>query len=144
MILSCYAADVGYNPDGPQVISLDKNCLHTGTIVHEFVHIIGLQHEHTRPDRDQYVTINFENIESDQQYRNQFDKAENMTTLSPYDVNSIMHYGSTAFSKDKQQITIAPKDSNVKLRDSGEKYGLSNLDIEGIIKYYNCTSSGSS
>ena len=33
------------------------------TPVHEFLHTLGFVHEHTRPDRDDFISINFDNIE---------------------------------------------------------------------------------
>lgn len=33
-----------------------------GNLCHELMHALGLHHEHTREDRDQYVTIEWEHI----------------------------------------------------------------------------------
>ena len=72
--------------------------------MHEFIHAFGFNHEHERPDRDFYVTINKHNIYNyDKNYYN-FDKAgrrDGFETFGvPYDGLSIMHYKSTEFSKD--------------------------------------------
>ena len=36
-------------------------------VVHELMHTIGFWHEHTRPDRDQHITVNFNNVNADGQ-----------------------------------------------------------------------------
>ena len=47
---------------GPQAISIGKNCDKFGVVVHELGHVVGFWHEHTRPDRDNHVTIVKQNI----------------------------------------------------------------------------------
>ena len=47
----------------PQSISLQApDCIEIDTVAHELMHALGLHHEHNRPDRDEWVEINFENI----------------------------------------------------------------------------------
>ncbi|KAF0037175.1 hypothetical protein F2P81_010049 [Scophthalmus maximus] len=54
---------VGRRGNGPQAISIGKNCDKFGIVVHELGHVIGFWHEHTRPDRDDHVTIIRDNIQ---------------------------------------------------------------------------------
>lgn len=59
---------MGKRGNGPQAISIGKNCDKFGIVVHELGHVIGFWHEHTRPDRDENVQIIIENIMDGQQY----------------------------------------------------------------------------
>lgn len=59
---------MGKRGNGPQAISIGKNCDKFGIVVHELGHVIGFWHEHTRPDRDENVQIITENIMDGQQY----------------------------------------------------------------------------
>lgn len=48
----------------PLDVTLDDFCLGLpGAVQHELLHVLGLFHEHTRPDRDDYVEVLWENIE---------------------------------------------------------------------------------
>ena len=50
---------------GRQQLSLAAGCVtRHGTIMHEFLHALGFHHEQKRGDRDDFVTINWGNIQS--------------------------------------------------------------------------------
>ncbi|XP_045898808.1 high choriolytic enzyme 1-like [Micropterus dolomieu] len=121
---------------GAQVLSLNRQgCLYYGIIQHEANHALGFQHEHTRTDRDSYVTISWANIDPQKANNFKMQAANNLNT--PYDYSSIMHYGKTAFSIQKGKDTITPiPDPNVPI---GQMKGLSNWDIIRINTFYGCS-----
>ena len=47
---------------GQQNLSLGEGCFSQDTIIHEFIHAIGFYHEHARPDRDDYIEVQRDNI----------------------------------------------------------------------------------
>ena len=87
------------------------DCYSPGTIVHEFIHAIGFYHEHTRPDRDRYVKIHWQNIEKDDKHN--FDEVSRNWLMgrTKYDGKSIMHYNAYDFSKNTTPVrpTITSK-----------------------------------
>lgn len=97
---------------GRQEIQMSASCMRHGTVVHELLHALGLYHEQSRPDRDRFIKILWENLKSAENRRN-FEKywskflEEHMKEL-PYDYSSIMHYSSEAFSKQWGKKTIVP------------------------------------
>ncbi len=81
-----------------------------GTVIHEIAHTLGLMHEHSRSDRDQYIRINLENVEAGKE--NNFDKMNTPYATSDFDFNSIMMYSAYAFSKNGSP-TITKTDGSV-------------------------------
>ena len=48
---------------GMQDISIGHRCDSHATIIHEMMHAVGFFHEQSRRDRDNYVTIYWNNIQ---------------------------------------------------------------------------------
>uniref|UniRef100_A0A8C5FRN7 Metalloendopeptidase n=1 Tax=Gadus morhua TaxID=8049 RepID=A0A8C5FRN7_GADMO len=91
---------VGKRGGGPQGVSIGKNCDKLGIVVHELGHVIGFWHEHTRPDRDDHVSIVRDNIQSGQEYNFlKMEPAEVDSLGEEYDFDSIMHYARNTFSR---------------------------------------------
>lgn len=69
--LGC-GSSIGYRPkqSEPLAVLLDDFCLSLpGAVQHELLHVLGLFHEHTRPDRDDYVEVLWDNIEPGRGWR---------------------------------------------------------------------------
>ncbi|XP_063447404.1 zinc metalloproteinase nas-6-like [Mytilus trossulus] len=138
----CYS-EVG-RIGGPQVLSIDVHCFryHTtmfnGTILHEIMHTLGFWHEHTRPDRDQYIKVNYDNVEQAHHFDyEKMDITETGLNDKKYDYYSIMHYSTRTFAKDRQKPTFEPT-QHVDMHDIGQRKYLSDVDIKGIQQLYQC------
>lgn len=113
-----------------QTISLGPNCS-LGNTIHEIGHAVGLWHEQSREDRDNFVTIQWQNIQSGMTSQFQQRIADG-DDLGAYDYGSIMHYPRTAFSANGQD-TIVPTNPTAQL---GQRTGLSAGDIAAVRSMY--------
>jgi hypothetical protein len=116
-----------------QYINLASGCS-TGNTIHEIGHALGLFHEQTRNDRDSFLTINFNNIQSG--YENNFAKYSALgytgTDFGPLDFGSIMMYGSLSFSSNGLPTIVKTDGTTFNI----QRNGLSEGDRIGIDAMY--------
>ncbi|XP_066929153.1 zinc metalloproteinase nas-13-like [Clytia hemisphaerica] len=132
-----------------QPISIDDGCEAKHIVLHEMMHAMGFYHEQNRFDRDQFIKINWNNIQDGM--ASQFDKASNnniFQTSVPYDYMSVMQYSLSSFSKNGQNtMTILKNAQSAKLtaqdlRILGDVPDLSAEDLQEVRAYFNCNSAG--
>ncbi|CEF60175.2 Astacin-like metalloendopeptidase [Strongyloides ratti] len=131
----CYS-QVG-RTGGKQEISLGRGCLFHEIIIHELMHSLGFWHEHSRFDRNDHIKIIWDNILPGM--KSQFDiisPALQDTQGEPYDYKSIMHYDSTAFSKNGKNTIETTVEGFTDIIGSSVMF--SKLDIIKINKLYKC------
>ncbi|XP_059168133.1 blastula protease 10-like [Physella acuta] len=121
---------------GPQKVTLAANCRKKQIIIHEVGHAIGYNHEQGRPDRDDYVEIMMENIDKQRLYNFKKLFPEAFLNYTPYDYQSIMHYGNRYFSANGEITlrTIDPAYQDI----IGTAKNLSFYDIKDANIRYDC------
>jgi len=132
---TCYSS-VG-KEGGMQTLSLGFACFTLGTAMHELGHALGLYHEQSRPDRDDFVTIVWDNIPEESRYNfRKYDRGYIDSRGSPYDFDSIMHYKWNAFAGFPYlKSTIIAKKDGVSF---GQRDHISDQDAFQINTYYGC------
>ncbi|XP_069704153.1 hatching enzyme 1.2-like [Periplaneta americana] len=121
--------------DKGQVVNFHEKCLLHGTLMHEFLHVLGFYHQHSATERDHYIKINWENIKEGRE--SQFTKVKSTSFGEPYDYKSVMHYSPFAFSKNMRR-TIEPLEKGAQI---GQREGISKIDLNKVIKMYGCKKS---
>ncbi len=149
----CGSSPIG-RQGGEQIVKVGDRCANTfGSTMHEILHSAGFYHEQSRDDRDDFVTINFDNIEDGHEHN--FEKYNDIPiwswlfpdgqNIGDYDYGSIMHYPRTAFGKEdasgNRMETITPGRSGVTM---GQRSNLSSGDINSINTLYSTSGSCSS
>ncbi|KAG1927637.1 meprin A subunit beta [Pimephales promelas] len=128
---------IGRTSPGGQTLSIGNGCGIKAIVEHEFLHALGLYHEQTRYDRDDYVTIRYENILKG--YESYFNKSSENVSSTPYDYYSVMHFDQNAFSNGNGStiITKRPEFQDV----IGQLMEMSEYDAIELNKLYKCNSS---
>jgi len=131
------SAHVGHVTSLQPTMTLQQNgCFYSKTIQHELMHVIGFFHEQSRPDRDDFLQINLENVESSMAHN--FNKYAWGSTVfnqgSTYDYASIMHYDTTAFSMNGKP-TMVPRKAGAVI---GKAEVLSPMDIAEVRHLLGC------
>lgn len=118
---------------GPQ--DIDVTSCGPGNVAHELMHAAGFYHEQSRGDRDDYVTIVWDEVAPE--WRSNFDKRDARgQDIGDYDYGSIMHYSAYAGSRTGKP-TIVPRVANAHI---GQRDGLSPLDRAAIETLYGSAS----
>lgn len=120
-------AELGYEVGKITRVSLGVGCRRDTIMIHEFLHSLAIDHEHSRPDRDKYIKILNEQL---QEYDVVFEK-DNAARVEnfeiEYDYRSIMHFGHAMKPLDSRYIDVI-----------GMTRGLSFRDIKLINLAYEC------
>ena len=116
--------------DGKQQIALDSDGCGVSGALHEMGHALGLHHEQSRPDRNQYVRVRLDLIAEADRFN--WDIEPESRGYGNYDYYSIMHYGLTY--NDKKVIEVLKPGVNENLIGNGEI--LTATDISGVNYLY--------
>ncbi|CAG0921109.1 unnamed protein product, partial [Notodromas monacha] len=136
---------VGMSTSSSQQLNLQSSgCWLKGTVIHEILHAVGFLHEHQRFDRDDFITVYDPNI--DPGSTGQFSKVSlsiSNNVNSPYDIDSIMHYGSYSFGQRSGnsllQTIFVKNDSNRLITEPYARPYLSPVDAAEINTVYSST-----
>ncbi|XP_069092174.1 meprin A subunit alpha [Pleurodeles waltl] len=129
-----YVGDFGTG----QVLSIGERCDTKSIVEHELLHALGFYHEQSRTDRDDYVQIWWDEIDEGMEHNFNTYNDDFITDLNtPYDYESVMHYGPFSFNKNASAPTITAK---IKEFDDiiGQRLDFSALDIERLNRMYKC------
>jgi hypothetical protein len=117
---------------GMQETLLHSTCS-TGQILHELLHTLGFVHEHSREDRDSFISIHWDNILIPQ--KNQFQmlpKSISIPVPIEFDFKSVLLYPANAFSMNGN-FTITKKDESIYFANRSD---LSELDVRRVNLLY--------
>ncbi|GMS94361.1 hypothetical protein PENTCL1PPCAC_16536, partial [Pristionchus entomophagus] len=133
----CYAS-IGRQGTTSQDVSIGIGCDNLGTVTHEMNHAIGFFHTMSRPDRNNFIYINYANVDGSEQYNfvqnaPGTDNSFNVT----YDYGSVMEYNQYAWATNISIPTIVALDQWMQ-NTMGQNAGPAYSDTKLINLAYNC------
>jgi hypothetical protein len=132
------SSEIGF-VNGVNRISLNKKCISSRNIIHQLMHRLGFDHEHSRPDRDDFIDIHIHNTTEANDNRNKMNYIINPNLSketieqSPYDYHSILHSSS-------ENVIVSSKIESFATADNfnTERNQMSPIDILQIQTSYSC------
>ncbi|XP_052892982.1 zinc metalloproteinase nas-14-like [Anopheles moucheti] len=129
----CWAS-LGMNLRSNELNLQPEGCLETGVIMHQLLHVLGLTHPQSRPDRDFYVLVQEDAVDSTM--KNNLDRYQQGVIEDfgiPYDYESILHCQTDAFGyAASSRPTVVPL-VDVEI---GQRIELSLKDVRKLNKMY--------
>uniref|UniRef100_A0A0N5B8U3 Metalloendopeptidase n=1 Tax=Strongyloides papillosus TaxID=174720 RepID=A0A0N5B8U3_STREA len=130
------------NPNKSQEIYLSPECYgYKAYILHEIGHALGLIHEQSRSDRDEYVEVKLENVKKEE-HNNfmKFNFTTNKNYSTSYDYASLMHYHQNDFADDKSKPVLTSKLDDAYNKMMGQRINMTFNDFKKINLYHcNCS-----
>ncbi len=104
-----------------------------GNCVHEICHAVGMWHEQSRLDRDDHITIYWDNISENGKYQYRKLPSNQGFDVGSFDFGSIMIYSPYGFAIDNSKPAMTKKDGSTWV---AQRNGLSGIDIQALNAMY--------
>lgn len=111
-----------------QPLNLGSPCWTMAIAAHELGHTLGMVHEQSRKDRDEYIIVHWDHIKSGAEHNFKREILYSWEEGS-YDPLSLMHYDPRSFTSDPSQPTITAKTNPRLTRLFGQRLGWSEQDV---------------
>ncbi|XP_048102117.1 meprin A subunit beta-like isoform X5 [Alosa alosa] len=135
----CYGYVGNYYMAG-QPLSIGDGCDSIAIVEHEMLHTLGFWHEQSRPDRDDHISILWNNIEEGKENNFEIKEyAEATTQGTAYDYESLMHYDKDAFSNGWGDTIYTKKQEFQNI--IGQRQDFSPTDVLELNLLYGCSTS---
>ncbi len=104
-------------------------------VVHALMHVLGFWHEHQRPDRDQYVSVQTQNIDPARSHEFALVPIGDTYGL-PYDFDSVLHFGGNEAGLGGAVTLVALPPNQQQQAAMGQRTHLSLGDVEALRRAY--------
>ncbi|ULU08838.1 hypothetical protein L3Y34_019809 [Caenorhabditis briggsae] len=122
-----------------QSLSLESSCTdHTFVVAHEIAHTLGFFHEHARIDRDQFISIDYSNVNPNLTFAFAKESEKQLDHQSaPYEYGSVMHYSVDQFAVNTNRPVIYARDQKY-AQAMGNRMRATFQDVSRMNVLYNC------